>query len=335
MTTSDVRVAGPPGSIDTEGEPASGSESGATDSHAAGDRPTGEAAAGEEAPDTGYRTIRIPQLPMARIVGAAMIGIGLLIVAFLVYLFVFTPLTASRDQQRLAASVSGQPLTVFKLVDGHRPPEGQAVAVLSIPAIHLKQVVVQGTSAADTMNGPGLMPGTALPGTPGNAVIAGRRYTYGGPFGSLDSLSKGARIKIVDGVGTFTYRVKRVFTVVSGQHDVVVPTQDNRLTMVTSDGGVAPSGRLVVQASLVGTPVGLTSASVAVPTYELGLSGDPVAGGMAVLWSLVVILLIVGATFAAWRWKHALIIYLLTAPVVLACGLLACEGVARALPATF
>ena len=33
---------------------------------------------------------------------AAVFGVGLLIVLFLVYLFAFTPLTASRNQQRLA-----------------------------------------------------------------------------------------------------------------------------------------------------------------------------------------------------------------------------------------
>ena len=94
----------------------------------------------------------------------------MLIVAFLVYLVAFTPLTAARDQQRLTQSLVGHPLTVYSLVDGRTrtPAEGSAVAVLDIPAIHLHQVVVEGTSAADLMNGPGHMPHTAIPGTVGN-----------------------------------------------------------------------------------------------------------------------------------------------------------------------
>ena len=140
---------------------------------------------------------------------------------------------------------------------------------------------------------------------------------------------------IVDGIGTFHYRVTRTFTVTAGQHDVVVPSNANRLTLVTADGAVAPSGRLVVQASLVGPAVGVANQVIAVPGYQMGLSGDPVAGGMAVLWSLLVIGLIVGAAVVAWRWRHPVIVYVLVAPVVIACGLLACESVARALPATF
>ena len=122
---------------------------------------------------------------------AAVFGVGLLVVLFVVYLFAFTPLSASRNQQRLAQTIEGQPLRVYKLVSGARPAEGQPVAVLTIPAIGLSQIVVQGTSAADLMNGPGLMPGTALPGAPGNAVIAARRMTFGGPFASIGTLKRG------------------------------------------------------------------------------------------------------------------------------------------------
>ena len=140
--------------------------------------------ADEEATDGGARTITLPDVPFRRLTGFALVGLAALLVLFLVYLVAFTPLTASRDQQRLADSLKGQPLTVYKLVDGRLPAEGSAVAVLKIPAIGVDQVVVYGTSAADLMNGPGLMQGTSLPGSPGNSVIAGRRVTFGAPFGS-------------------------------------------------------------------------------------------------------------------------------------------------------
>jgi hypothetical protein len=44
---------------------------------------------------------------------------------------------------------------------------------------------------------------------------------------------------------------------------------------------------------------------------------------------------LVGTAFAVWRWRRPWLIYLFAAPVVVACGLFACESVARALPATF
>ncbi len=122
--------------------------------------------------------------------------------------------------------------------------------------------------------------------------------------------------------------------VTAGQHDVVEATADNRLTLVTSNGGLAPNGRLVVQAKLVGKPVDIPG-RVAVPRGELGLGGDGAAGGLAGLWSLATIVLLVGAAFAVWRWRRPVLVYVFAAPVVVACGLLACESLARALPATF
>jgi len=281
------------------------------------------------------RTVRVPDVPIRQLAGLVLVGIGVLIVLFLVYLFAFTPLSASRSQQRLAQSITGKPLFRYSLVAGHTPPEGSAVAVLEIPALHVDQIVVQGTSAADLMNGPGLLLGSALPGSPGNAVIAGRRVTFGAPFASLGQLRAGDKIRVVDGAGTFIYRMSKVETVTAGQRDVITPTTTNRLTLVTSDSTFLPNGRLVAMAKLEGHPVAAgPSSNIAVPSYELGLSGDPVAGGLAVMWSLLTIALLIGAGIAVWRWRRPWLIYLFTAPLVVACGLFACESVARALPAT-
>jgi LPXTG-site transpeptidase (sortase) family protein len=286
-------------------------------------------------PPGGGRTITIPDVPYRRLIGFALVGIAGLLALFLIYLAAFTPLTASRDQQRLADSLKGQPLTVYKLVNGHLPAEGSAVAVIKIPSIGLNQVVIYGTSAADLMTGPGLMQGTSLPGAVGNTVIAGRRVTFGAPFGSIGSLRPGQKIHVVDGAGNFTYKVKRIRHVGIGQRDVVTPTTDNRLTLVTSNSSLITSGRLVVQAELVGTAVDIPDNAVSVPSYDLGLSGDPSAGGLAAMWSFLTVFFLVLAAFAVWRLGRPWLIYLFAAPVVMMCGLFACESVARALPATF
>ncbi len=289
----------------------------------------------DERPSGRTLHLHIPQLPWARVIGLALMGVGALIVLFFVYLLAFTPVTASRNQQQLAHTLTGNKLAVFSLVDGRLPADGSPVAVLTIPAIGVHQVVVEGTSAADLMKGPGLLPGSALPGSPGNAVIAGRRVTFGAPFGSLPQLRKGDRIKVVDGAGTFTYRVSRTFSVGAGQRDVVTPTTTNHLTLVTADSTLVTSGRFVVQGTLVGVPVAAASSVLAIPTYDLGLSGDPVAGGLAVFWTLLSIAVLVGAGILVWRWKRPGLVYLFTVPIFLACGLFACQAVARALPATF
>lgn len=173
---------------------------------------TGEAVT----PATVLRAAAEDGLSPVAMVGAALVTVGLILLGFFVYLFVFTPVTASRNQQQLTQTLEGHPKTVYKLVGGHLPPEGRAVAVIEIPTIAVKQVVVVGTSAADLMKGPGLMVGTALPGSPGNAVIAGRRTTFGAPFGSIGTLHSGVRITVVDGAGTFHYVTFRTETVAAG-----------------------------------------------------------------------------------------------------------------------
>lgn len=289
----------------------------------------------EDGAPSGGHTITIPELPYRRLLGFALVGIAGLLALFLIYLYAFTPLTASRNQQRLAGTLQGQPLTVYRLVDGHLPPEGSAVAVLQIPAIGLDQVVVQGTSAADLMAGPGLMPGSALPGSVGNSVIAGRRVTFGAPFAAIGTLHTGDRIDVVDGIGKFTYKVTHILQVPIGHRDVVLPTTDDRITLVTSNSSLVTSGREVVQGRLVGHAVAVPDDTIAVPSYELGLSGDPAAGGLAMLWSILTIVVLLGAAYAAWRTRRPWLVYLFVAPMVVMCGLFACESVARALPATF
>ena len=113
----------------------------------------------------------------------------------------------------------------------------------------------------------------------------------------MDTLKKGAKIRVVDGAGTFTYKVTGVHTVVAGQRDVVLPTKDNRITLVTANSTTVPNGRLVVQGKLVGPAVVVPNHTVAVPSYELGLDGDPVAGGLAAFWSIITLLVLLVAAY--------------------------------------
>jgi len=51
------------------------------------------------------------------------------------------------------------------------------------------------------------MPGTALPGQPGNAVISGHRTTYGAPFHDLDRVAAGDLVTVTTVTGTHVYQV--------------------------------------------------------------------------------------------------------------------------------
>jgi sortase A len=270
------------------------------------------------------------------LIGVALISVGALLVAFFAYIFVFSSVTAARNEQKLTASLLGHPLTVTGLVEGHPPADGSAVALLEIPSLRLHQVVVEGTSAADLMKGPGLMRGTVLPGTPGNAVIAGRRITYGAPFGKLSTLQRGRTIKVIDGAGTFTYVVSNVETVLSGHRDVIGPSAADKLTLITADSGLLTSGRLVVVAQLRGSPAKVDTVRGRIPlAVDRALNGDSAAGWLTILWMLITVAVVTAAAAAAMRWGQPWLVYLFAAPIVLMCGLFACQALASALPATF
>src|ERR1700722_10918235 len=163
---------------------------------------------------------RSSRMTKPEVVGLAMTVAGVLLAMFLVYLYVFSALTGARNQNQLLHSLTGNPKAIFSLASGHEPPSGQPVAILEIPSIGLHQAVVEGTTAADLQRGPGLVASSGisgLPGEPGDAVIAGRRISFGGPFGRLGELHPGSIIQVADGAGVFKFEVTKLETISQGQ----------------------------------------------------------------------------------------------------------------------
>jgi sortase A len=268
-------------------------------------------------------------------VGLLLTGLGVLLLLFLLYFYVFTSLTHSRDQNRLLQSLVGNRRAVYSLVVGHVPSEGAPVAIITIPVLHEQQVVAMGTSPADLQQGPGLMMDTAIPGDPGNAVIAGRRVSYGAPFRSLGRLAPGNRIEVVDGAGRFTFRVVKVSTVPGGYREVVPGRGQSWITLVTSNSPLVDSGNLVVVAKSI-SPLGRAATAVNRNdrAIRLNLAGDPTSGLLALVWAAMFVLGLWITLRAVRRWRQPWLTYVMSAPLLLACGLFACESLARVLPAT-
>lgn len=81
--------------------------------------------------------------------------------------------------------------------------------------------------------------GTAYPGQPGNAVLAGHITVPGGgwgPFQELDRLEAGDRVFIEQGRLTWVYEVTERRIVEPGDVQVAFPTEDTRLTLLTCAG---------------------------------------------------------------------------------------------------
>ena len=124
---------------------------------------------------------------------------------------------------------------------------------LSIPRIGLQAVVIEGTSSHSLLLGPGHMKGSAIPGSAGNAVIAGHRDTF---FRHVHSLRSGDSIYILRSGKQFHYVVVRKKVVQPTDLSVLRDSKQGELTLITCYPtnviGPAPQ-RLIIVAKLAGS----------------------------------------------------------------------------------
>jgi sortase A len=258
---------------------------------------------------------------------------GVLVIGFIVYLVGASVLEHGRAQASLERSFR-QPLAFGQAPLGGAIPEGTPVAVLEIPRLGVREVVVEGTSSAQLKKGPGHLRTSPLPGQRGNAVLAGRRLAYSGPFRHLDRLRRGAMIRVLTGQGRSVYVVTGSRVVSPHHADPIGPTSDSRLTLVTSDPVLLANRRLVITASLRDLPFPAPAGRAnQLNRDELGLQGEPGAVVPVLLWGEL--LLLVGAVAALlyrrWpRWPA----YLVCTPVILLLVVLVFDSFAGLLPAT-
>ncbi len=107
---------------------------------------------------------------------------------------------------------------------------GRAWGRLDVPRLGLSALVAEGVDDATLGVAVGHFPGTAFPGEPGNVALAGHRDTV---FRILAEVQPEDFLRLVTPDGTFEYRVDRLEVVAPGRTDVVAPTDEPRLTLVT------------------------------------------------------------------------------------------------------
>ena len=115
-------------------------------------------------------------------------------------------------------------------VRAFRPSPGDAIGVINIPSIGLKDVVMEGVSDQVLLTGPGHLPGTALPGSAGVSVLAAHRDAH---FRSLKDVDVGDRVILRLPRGRQAYEVvsKRIAGPADGW--VTVPRDRPVLRLVT------------------------------------------------------------------------------------------------------
>lgn len=155
--------------------------------------------------------------------GQLLITAGLVILLFVAYELWWTGVTTRHDQHKLLRTLRQQWAQGKTIKD---PPVGSALAILRIPRLGKKYLfaVVQGTSTADLIKGPGHYPGTAMPGQIGNFAVAGHRTTYLHPFYNLNELKTGDPIVIQTRTMWLTYRVQDIPGTAALGQEIVSPT---------------------------------------------------------------------------------------------------------------
>ncbi|WP_227025888.1 sortase domain-bontaining protein [Streptomyces fodineus] len=184
-----------------------------------------------------------------RVLGVALSILGALLLGFVLDVGPLGDLRHVRDRQVDYAALRSTLANGVAPVGGPVGP-GTPVALLDIPALHLREVVREGTTAEDLARGPGHRRDTVLPGQAGVSVVMGRQTTFGGPFLHLRELRPGDAFTVT-GQGKRTYRVLGLRRAGDPQPPALTAGH-GRLTLITADGTpFMPRGILRVDADLV------------------------------------------------------------------------------------
>jgi sortase A len=134
---------------------------------------------------------------------------------------------------------------------------------IEIGTIGLSAMILEGIDERTLRRAVGHIPGTPLPGQPGNVALAGHRDTF---FRALRNIREGDEITLETLSGFYRYRVDSTKVVDPGEMRVLDNSDDAILTLVTcypfSFVGSAPKRFIVRAHRLSATLTGPTSADV-------------------------------------------------------------------------
>jgi sortase A len=143
--------------------------------------------------------------------------------------------------------------------DSRRSPLGR----IEISTIGLSAMILEGMDERTLRRAVGHIPGTPLPGQPGNVALAGHRDTF---FRGLRNIREGDEITLQTLSGLYRYRVDSTKVVDPGETQVLDSSDNATLTLVTcypfSYLGPAPKRFIVSAHKLAATATGPVSAGV-------------------------------------------------------------------------
>ncbi len=273
------------------------------------------------------RPPRAPERPILAAVGAGLLLLAVLALGLAGYLYFLSGVQEARSQKLLYTRLQDELANQIAPLGPTQP--GSPVAVLNIPAIGIRDmVVVQGTSPENMTLGPGHLRDTPMPGQEGVSEIFGRRATFGAPFARLDDLRPG------DFITTFTGQGKSVYRVAALGSSQAVRIQDpapNRLLLVTAASPVVPSYYVEVDARLVSVTRPGPPVVRVINAPELALAGDDGALVLTFIWGVALAAVSAAGTYGALRW-NLWAAYLAAVPLAIAVMWLLYQSLSMLLP---
>ena len=299
-----------------------------------------EPAAAEE--DASLAVVADPGVPqtapaarvgiVSTVVRRGVYTLGIAIAVFVAFALWFSGLAHARAQVGLDRRFRAE-LDRRERADWRPHRAGRARGDRAHPSDRSRRSRGRGKHERRAPKGPGHVVGSSLPGQPGNAVIAGRRTLYGGPFHRLGSLRVGDEVAVTTGQGRATYRVASVAKVRAGDGSIFVDHGDNRLTLFTADSRVGASRRLVVTATLTGDAFAAAPLRRTLDPEGLGLTGERGAFGTLLVWLELLLLVALLAALVLTRWSR-ITTWVVFAPAIALLTWIVYEHAVRLLPAT-
>ena len=275
------------------------------------------------------------------LLGRTMIVAGLLLLSFVAYQLWGTGIAEGRSQNAMSTQfVKPQPIPLVA-PEPIQPKLGDVVGRITIPSIGVSKYVVAGVRLKDLERGPGLFPGSPMPGQKGNVAIAGHRTTFGAPFSRIDELRNNKRIILESKDGTFTYRVDGQPQIVSATNVAVAQTIDSNtatLTLISCYPKWTSRQRIIVVATLEttetpppATPLVTTETIVQKPAD--GWFHDPTAWPSVLFFGFALIAIRIIAAIMARRGRQKIFVYLIAGGVFIPTLYLFFGALTRLLPA--
>ena len=182
--------------------------------------------------------------PFLRWMSWALVLFGMASLGFVTYSLLDAKLFEAYENWRLdhaakvvrpSPSIANRPPAVNSALPAQQPrlttvAMGSAIGRIEISRIGIAAIIVEGTSARSLRRPVGHIPGTALPGEPVNAAIAGHRDTF---FRALSNIRAEDEILLTTPAGSYRYVVDSTTIVAPDDAEGLNDSNESILTLVT------------------------------------------------------------------------------------------------------